>query len=211
MVFSRARASSFRFAIRSLCLGEPIGFFAINGRVFGPSGWRKFDFVNWNDPIAPRVSIDRYSCGLLASGKIQNNFDCRRVRRGVHGKDGGWTVNVAGHTTLDATLPSYLPERHINPRICWSRLFAVLTGRILLFPMLRESLPGPVSDSPRSDRTVCGRYSETRIVQARSNVSLHSISLYVHGRGVLWPGVQCPVGIPRDCRRVFLLVQSRVN
>jgi len=41
----------------------------------------------------------------------------RRARRGTYGKWGG-IVKVAGYTTLDSTLPSYLPECHINPRIC---------------------------------------------------------------------------------------------
>lgn len=166
MVLSRARASSFRFAIRSPCLGESIGFFAINDRVFEPSGWRKFGFVNWNDPIAPRVSADRYSCGLLTSGRIQNNFNCRWARHGTHGKGGG-IVKVAGYTTLVRYLATHLNViliheyadrdylRYWPGAYCLSRCFGSLPGPVqaLLVPIGQSAVDIAKRVSSERDQT----------------------------------------------------------
>lgn len=79
-------------------------------------------------------------------------------------------IRDTGRSKLQGTQPrmvrTYLPGRHINPRICWSRLFAVLTRRILLFPMLWEPTPvllqAPRSPIGRSAVDIAKRVSSER-------------------------------------------------
>jgi len=115
----------------------------MNRHVFEPNGWWKFSFVNWNDPIASRVRLVNTVAVYLPAAEFETISSAAGLDAGRTGRRERWS-KLQG---IQLRMVRYLPERHINPRICWSRLFAVLTRRILLFPMLRESLPRPVTAS----------------------------------------------------------------
>lgn len=80
----------------------PIEFSAINCRIFEPNRWRKFSFVNWNDPIASRIR-------LVDTVAVYSPVAEFETISAAAGWDAGHTgvVKVAGYTTLDGTLPTW--------------------------------------------------------------------------------------------------------